>query len=209
MEDKKEFRFTCIKCGNCCTDKNTLVNVTYFDILKIKKALNLSLDEIIEILGFYVFDKEPTKEELNKMVISPIETEKGLAFIGLKKKSNGKCYFFNEKTIRCLIYDARPMFCRTFPLSFRIIFDKRNKTKAKIIMSYTKKGKQYCPGIDSVDSSIINENEWIKVGKKTIEEMHDNNILIEKWNNMVKKGQIRPSVRKFLMNILNLEEKNN
>ena len=35
MDDKKEFRFQCVNCGHCCTDKNTLVNVTYKDILLI------------------------------------------------------------------------------------------------------------------------------------------------------------------------------
>ena len=76
----KEFRFSCVHCGTCCTDKNTLVNVTYSDILRIKKGLNLSLDETLEILGFYIFEKKPSIEELKKMVVPPIETEKGLAF---------------------------------------------------------------------------------------------------------------------------------
>jgi Fe-S-cluster containining protein len=47
MDNTKELRFNCTRCGNCCTDKYTLVNLTYFDIIKIKSELNLNIDEII------------------------------------------------------------------------------------------------------------------------------------------------------------------
>ena len=87
-EEFKELRFECLRCGNCCVDKNTLVNITYFDILRIKDGLSLNFEEILEILGFYIFDKTPTEEELGKMVVPPIETERGLAFTGLKKNSS-------------------------------------------------------------------------------------------------------------------------
>ena len=93
MRSTKDFRFKCTRCGNCCTDKNTIVNVNYSDILKIKKGLNLMLNETIEILGFYTYDKEPAAEDRKKMVISPIRTEKGLAFVGLLKEDSGACYF--------------------------------------------------------------------------------------------------------------------
>jgi len=101
MSNTNNLRFKCVNCGKCCTDLNTLVNTTYSDILRIRNGLNLNLDEIIEILGFYVFDKKPTTKEIDKMVVPPIETEKGLAFIGLKKKSSGQCYFYNKKKKRC------------------------------------------------------------------------------------------------------------
>ncbi|MFX0189007.1 MAG: YkgJ family cysteine cluster protein [Candidatus Hodarchaeota archaeon] len=210
MEDlgktPKEFRFKCIRCGNCCTDKKTLVNVTYSDILRIGKGLNLTLEEIIEILGFYLYDKEPKAEDLNKMVVSPIRTEKGLAFIGLIKRDSGTCIFYDEEYKRCKIYDLRPNFCRTFPFTFRIFLNKTDKSKSIIKMGYTEKGKQYCPGI-AVDMPLINEKEWIQLGVKTIESLNNNYIFVEKWNNAVKNGQITPTVRNILLTIFNLEEK--
>jgi len=202
----KEFRFECTRCGNCCTDKNTLVNITYSDILRIKNGLNLSLEEILEILGFYIFDKTPTEEEIRKMVVPPIETERGLAFTGLKKKSSGKCYFYDDKGKNCLIYKIRPMFCRTFPFTFRIFFNKEIPNKAKIKMQYTEKSIEYCPGIGE-NAPLIDEGEWIKAGKTTIEEMNSNNILIRKWNEACKKGKIEPTARNFVLTILNLDEK--
>ena len=212
MEEKKkeikEFRFKCLKCGHCCTDKNTLVNVTYSDILRIKNGLGLTLEETLQVIGFYIFEKEPTVEDLKKMVISPIATEKGLSFVGLLKKPNGACYFYTEKEKKCLIYKLRPNFCRTFPFSFKILFDEVDRTKAKIVLYYTEKGKGYCPGIGT-DAPLIDEDEWIKLGKKTIEDMNDNSILVKKWNDAVKKGLIEQSVRNFLLTIFNLEKDNN
>lgn len=203
----KEFRFECTRCGNCCTDKNTFVNITYSDILRIKNGLNLSLEEILEILGFYIFDKTPTEEEIRKMVVPPIETERGLAFTGLKKNSSGKCYFYDDKGKNCLIYKIRPMFCRTFPFTFRIFFNKEIPNKAKIKMQYTEKSIEYCPGIGE-KAPLIDEDEWIKVGKITIEDMSANNILIRKWNEASEKGKIKPTARNFVLTFLNLEEKN-
>jgi len=203
MENEREFKFKCLKCGNCCKDKNTLVNLTYYDILKIKNELKLTLEEVIEILGFYVFQKKPSENELKRMVIPPIKTEKGLAFVGLRKSSNGTCYFFDDNEKKCSIYNIRPMFCKTFPFSFKIIFNKTDKRKAKIKMYLTEKAKQYCSGIGK-DSPIINQDRWSKLGKKTIEQINHNNVLIKKWNDAVKEGKILPTIRNFLLIICNL-----
>lgn len=204
MDNLKEFRFICTRCGNCCSDKNTIVNLTYFDILRIKNGLNLDVEEILEVIGFYIFDKE-TISENHKMVVSPIETEKGLAFIGLRKKDSGFCYFYNDSEKKCRIYDLRPMFCKTFPFSFNLIYNKFDKTRAKIKMFYTEKAKQYCPGI-GVDAPPINEDQWIELGKKAIEELNNNEILIEQWNKNVKLGRIIPTVRNFLLNIFKINK---
>ncbi|TFG01282.1 MAG: YkgJ family cysteine cluster protein [Promethearchaeota archaeon] len=206
MRSTKGFRFKCTKCGNCCTDKNTIVNVTYSDILRIKNGLNLMLNEILEILGFYTYDKELAAEDRKKMVIPPIRTEKGLAFVGLLKKDSGACYFYDEKNVKCKIYNLRPNFCRTFPFTFQIFFNKVNRSKAKIKMSYTQKGEQYCPGI-SADMPLINEEQWIQLGKKTIEDLNDNNIFINNWNDAVRIGKIIPTVKNLLSTIFNLEKK--
>jgi len=196
----RSLRFTCIRCGKCCTDKNTLVNLTYLDILRIKNGLDLDLNELLDILGFYSFDKPLTSEDKKRMILTPIETERGLAFIGLLKNSLGGCYFYNSKDKRCLIYSLRPRFCQTFPFSFESL-DKENydTINAKDIF-YTEKGKHYCPGIGN-EAPFIEEDYWIELCRRTLEELKKNQKIIEEWNNSVKNGKITPTVKKFLLMI--------
>ena len=204
MSNRDDLRFECVHCGNCCTDLNTLVNTTYSDILRIRDGLNLNIDEIIEILGFYVFDKKPTTQEIARMVVPPIETEKGLAFTGLKKKSSGQCYFYNLKKNRCSIYKFRPSFCETFPFTFKLLVNKGGSKNNVIKVFYTEKGLQYCQGIGN-ESPFIEVDKWIQLGQKVIQELAKNTIFVKKWNEIVKKKQIVPSVRNFILTIFNLE----
>ncbi|NVM35873.1 MAG: YkgJ family cysteine cluster protein [Candidatus Lokiarchaeota archaeon] len=194
----KYLRFTCIRCGNCCTDKNTLINLTYLDILRIKNGLDFDLNELLNILGFYTFDKPLTSEDKKRMTITPMETERKLAFIGLLKNSLGACYFYNSKDKRCLIYSLRPMFCRTFPFSFESLKNENDDTINAIDIFYTEKGKEYCPGIGN-EAPLIEEDYWIELGRRTLEELKKNQKIIEQWNNSVKNGKITPTVKKFLL----------
>jgi len=198
-----KLRFQCIHCGKCCTDLNTLVNTTYIDVLRIKNGLNLTIDEVIEILGFYIFDQAPSEKEIDRMVVPPIQTERGMAFTGLKKRPNGYCFFYDEIKERCSIYAFRPGFCRTFPFTFTIQKGKDKKT-SEINIFYTDKGIQYCRGI-SEDYPNINLEQWIKLGRETIGDLSKNNQLIKKWNSSVKKNQIVPSARNFILTIFNLK----
>ena len=204
MSNTNDLRFECVHCGNCCTDLNTLVNTTYSDILRIRNGLNLNIDEIIEILGFYIFDKKPTTKEIERMVVPPIETEKGLAFTGLKKKSSGQCYFYNNKKKRCSIYKFRPNFCRTFPFTFKLLINKENSNENAIKVLYTEKGLQYCQGIEE-ESPIIEMDNWIQIGQKVIQDLTKNTVLIKEWNENVENKQILPSARNYILTIINLE----
>ena len=198
-----KLRFECVHCGKCCTDLNTLVNTTFIDVLRIKNGLKLNIDEVIEILGFYVFDQAPSVNEIDRMVVPPIQTERGMAFIGLKKRQNGQCFFYDEVKERCSIYAFRPGFCRTFPFTFTILRDK-DKKKSEINILYTEKGIQYCRGIGE-EYSFIDIEQWVKLGRDVIRDLSKNNQLIKKWNKGVKENKISPSVRNFILTIFNLE----
>ncbi len=108
MVKPEELRFNCTRCGNCCTDNDTLVSITYLDILRLKTGLKLDPKEILDVIGFYVFDQKLTEETLEKMVISPIETERGLAFTGLLKNNLGDCYFYDITKAKCLKRASMP-----------------------------------------------------------------------------------------------------
>lgn len=198
MDESNSFRFECIRCGNCCTDEKTIVNTTYFDILRIKDGLNLTLDELLYILGFYKFKDDITQKEQEKMVISAIKTEKGLAFVGLYKKKNGDCYFYDSNSKKCTIYSVRPMFCRTFPFSFR-----KDKThEQKVNIGYSNKGLEYCPGIGNKSPSI-NINDWLALGKRTLSNIEKNEKIIESYNSSVNHGKIKPTTKNFIQFLLN------
>lgn len=205
MNNTSDLRFECVHCGKCCTDLNTLVNTTYLDILRIRDGLNLTQDEVIEILGFFVFDKKPTTKEIERMVVPPIETERGLAFTGLKKKPSGQCYFYNTKEKRCSIYKFRPNFCRTFPFTFKLLINKVDSNENAIKVFYTEKGLQYCQGIGE-EKPIIEIDNWIQLGQRVIQDLTKNTVLIKKWNESVRKKVITPSVRNFIITIFNLGE---
>jgi Fe-S-cluster containining protein len=200
MKDKKKLRFECIRCGNCCTDKNTLVNLTYLDILKIKNSLDLDINEVLDFLGFYIFDKLLTEGDKRRMIIPPIETEKGLAFIGLIKNSLGGCYFYDSQNKKCLIYDIRPMFCKTFPFSFGLIDDLNTLATNNIDIFYTEKGKLYCPGIGA-EAPFINTDSWTKLGINALKELKKNSVVIEDWNKQVKEKKKTATVKNFLYEI--------
>jgi Fe-S-cluster containining protein len=205
MNDLENLRFACIRCGNCCTDKDTLVNLTYLDILRIKKELKLDINEVLDILGFYIFDKTLSSEDKKRMVFTPLETEKGLAFVALLKNSLGGCYFYKSENKKCLIYDLRPMLCRTFPFSFGLKDEKEVETNDKLKIIYTEKGKQYCPGIGT-EAPLIDNEYWNKLGIKTLDDLKKNHKVIQKWNESVRKGIITPTAKKFLLTIFKLDD---
>ena len=205
MLNPKELKFVCTRCGNCCTDKNTLVNVTYLDVSRIIKGLKIDLKESLEIFGFYVYNKALNNTILKKMVISPIETEKGLAFIGLVKNNKGECCFFEKKNKKCLIYSLRPMLCNSFPFSFIQSNNEDIITKEQIGLIYTEKAKKYCPGISN-DSPLIDVDYWFKVANRTLRELKDNHIFNEDWNNIVKNKRISPSAKNFIKRIMKMNE---
>jgi len=95
ITEPKALRFECLKCGKCCRDPATLVNVTYADIDRFQRILGLKLEQLMSILGFYIYENAPTAEQIKKMVVPPIQTENGLAFIALKKDKDGKCVFLD------------------------------------------------------------------------------------------------------------------
>jgi len=205
MSNTNDFRFECVHCGKCCTDLNTLVNTTYLDILRISNGLNLTQKEVIEVLGFYVFDKKPTIKEVERMVVPPIETERGLAFTGLKKRPNGQCYFYDRKKKRCSIYNFRPNFCRTFPFTFKVFVNKDKSDENAIKVNFTEKSLQYCEGIGE-EAPVIEKDIWVKIGQKVLQDLAKNTVLIQKWNESVKKGIILPTVQNFILTIFNLDK---
>lgn len=197
------YHFECTQCGRCCSDPDTIVNLTYSDILRMQEELNYNLNDFLKIIGFYHFDHIPTEKELEQMVIPPIQTERGLAFVGLRKKSNGRCIFLSKKN-KCKIYSARPNLCRTFPFHFHSHPISQPKKGLDIKMNFTQKAIEYCPGLSS--NTEIDKVYWLDIGKMATAAILKEVILVKKWNKAVEEKKIKPIAENYLRIVLNLFE---
>jgi Fe-S-cluster containining protein len=87
----------------------------------------------------------------------------------IRKKENGSCVFLDDKTIRCTIYQERPLECRLYP--FLLDF---SQAKPDVLLD-----KRFCPHLNSLSvntkkvSALIGEQEfpqdWIEA-YKTLED---------------------------------------
>lgn len=85
-------RFTCTQCGNCCTGAPGYVWVNKAEIEALAALLKLPVDQF--------------EEKYCRRV--------GVR-LSLVEFDNGDCVFFDNKTRRCNVYEARPRQCRTWP----------------------------------------------------------------------------------------------
>lgn len=187
MDENSSFKFECIRCGKCCSDQYTIVNLTFGDLKRLKYRLKLNSNELLEITSFYLFKEQVSSEIIEKMVIPPINTEKGKSFIALRKVEGGKCIFYHPETKKCRVYSIRPCFCRTFPFSYNLTHNNN------IRIMITNKGMEYCPGLNE-KSPLINMEVWKALGIKALQELETNAKLVSKWNEQVK----NPTAKGFL-----------
>jgi len=89
---KDGLRFQCTGCGDCCTGAPGFVWVNKEEIENLATKVGLEVDE---------FESRYVRE------------------IGVRKSlvefNNGDCVFFDGKTRKCKVYEARPRQCRTWP----------------------------------------------------------------------------------------------
>ena len=85
-------KFTCTRCGNCCTGESGYVWIN-------KKEIQ----EVSEYLGI------PQESFLTRHV-----RQVGVA-LSLVEKPNGDCTFYDRQGKGCKIYPVRPRQCRTWP----------------------------------------------------------------------------------------------
>lgn len=89
---KDGLRFQCTGCGDCCTGAPGFVWVNKEEITAL--AAKVGLDE----------------DEFESRYVREIGVRKSLV-----EFNNGDCVFFDGKTRKCKVYEARPRQCRTWP----------------------------------------------------------------------------------------------
>ena len=88
---KDGLRFTCTRCGHCCTGEPGFVWVSEDDLAAIARQRGESL------------------EEVKALYTRPAERGRTL-----REKGNGDCVFY-DRVRGCTIYEVRPPQCRTWP----------------------------------------------------------------------------------------------
>lgn len=189
-----------------------MVTTSFFDVARLAAAFELTVDELLGVLSFYVLPPDVTRDAVKRMVLPPALVEEKLVVVGLAKDESGTCVYYDPAAKRCRAYEVRPMTCRTFPFTFRYLATNRGteKTKStafKLRVSLTEKGKRYCEGLKpSARPPFIHLKEWKRVGAETIREYLHHQLFVEKWNELVERGEVVPSAVNFVDTILRTVE---
>jgi Fe-S-cluster containining protein len=177
--------FECIKCGACCRHENILVTVTGRDLAKISMSLGLSSNELLHALDFYILSKNE-QPPIGLENIPRVKTERGMAYIALKKLEEGACIFLKDNL--CMIHSFRPSACRSFPFVF--------KMDENTIRWGFSALKNICPGIGT--GSEVQTIELLELGLTVIEDLQIYHEFAEDWNH----NQKNPTTSSLLDAIL-------
>jgi len=116
---KDGLRFTCIRCGKCCTIVDAIVDITETDINRIAGYLGLERTKFL---------KQYTHRDQKHRVLNDFP--------------NGDCVFYDREK-GCIIYDVRPGQCRTFPFWEQILFSKQVWDREALDCPGMNQGKLY------------------------------------------------------------------
>jgi hypothetical protein len=67
-----------------------------------------------------------------------------------------------------------------------------------IKIGITRKGREYCPGLNSAGTPLIKLAEWKKLGAEALLDMAKYSELAEEWNRAVQDGTVEGTVKEFL-----------
>lgn len=100
-------KFRCTGCGNCCRD--TVVCITDADVHRIIEGTGRSP---LEFVRFY------THEEVSMSKTDPlwVKFTDHRAVMGLRS-TRDRCWFLDNETNLCTIYEHRPVTCRDHPFN--------------------------------------------------------------------------------------------
>ncbi|MHA1309688.1 MAG: YkgJ family cysteine cluster protein [Candidatus Helarchaeota archaeon] len=183
----KIYKFKCVKCGNCCRNKNLIVTITHYDLLKIYYTLKLnSIDDLLDIVAFYEIDIND-KELLKRLIYPEFIINNKYCILGLNKNNDGSCIYLKDN--KCTIYKIRPKICRIFPFNF---IEKSNNLQPQI----NPLAVDICEGLNK--GTVVNFSLFKEIYIKINDEMKEYKKLISLWNNLVINKVIEPSPKVFL-----------
>ena len=114
---EKGLHFACQRCSSCCRHDPGFVFLSEKDVDILVDALKMRYNDFIETYCRW------------------IRAGDGIEKLSLKEQSNYDCIFWKNG---CILYEARPLQCRTFPFW-------RSMVRSKAAWDGS---KEYCPGMD-------------------------------------------------------------
>lgn len=166
----KMLRFACTRCGRCCTRPKAPVND--LDVKRLIKATGKRTDQIVRLYDGTEITFPASREGWVRLAY-------GRRILGLKKK-NGHCLFLGHEK-RCLVYAARPVTCRTYPLVI-----KYNKAGKLIDMEMLKRVQ--CQSIAGKKQPL---QKMMATARQEDEEDKKYYIKLRKWNERERPGRIK------------------
>lgn len=140
IDDK--FCFSCkseYPCFNeCCTDTN--IFLTPYDVLRLRRRLNISSEEFLEKYTFQPF----TKEQKLPVVI-----------LKLKEDEKKSCQFVKKEG--CSVYEDRPWSCRMYPIG---LASQKTRVEDRGNEFFFLQKDDFCHGITTKDEWTI--ESWMK-----------------------------------------------
>ena len=118
---KTKFTFKCTRCDNCCLERGP-IPITFWDLELWAK--NGVVANIMPYLDIYQKPDGGIDLILKPLPPEPKEGEQGtpqkdpFEKAPIEELLNAKCPLYNKNDKKCLIYDNRPLSCRTYPLEF-------------------------------------------------------------------------------------------
>jgi len=120
QEVKTKFTFKCTRCDACCLSRGP-IPITFWDLEMWAK--NGVVANFMPYLDIY--QKPDGSVDLILKPLPPPKEEEGATpqpdpFTAnpIEKLLDVKCSLYNKEDKKCLIYDNRPLSCRTYPLEF-------------------------------------------------------------------------------------------
>lgn len=115
-EKKSRFSFNCTKCGFCCNERGP-IPLVLDDLIKWVK--NDVISSILPHVSFIKTDLGTIDLVLDQKNDNPYGMNLNPDVKNDKKDAKTlTCPFYNQETKQCVIYENRPLSCRTYPLEY-------------------------------------------------------------------------------------------
>ena len=153
------------------------------DLALISAILGLAASELIRAVDFYLTSGISSQEGLRDF--PALNTERGPAFVALKKMENGDCVFLKDNL--CMIHTIRPIVCMSFPFVFHDAGDHRKWGLSAM--------KDICPGLGTGPEVV--GSDLIDLADTVLEDLVLFKQFAEDWN-----SNEEPTAQKLIESIL-------